>query len=70
MVHWTICLLKARGGDTDVMKQMMSDYTVEPINHDINEFNVKFHGPKEIHTNAEFQWFVLNFQMSIPTSLF
>ncbi|XP_015573626.1 ubiquitin-conjugating enzyme E2-23 kDa isoform X2 [Ricinus communis] len=25
---------------------MMSDYTVEPINDGINEFNVKFHGPK------------------------
>lgn len=31
----------------DVMKLMMSDYTVEPINDGINEFNVEFHGPKE-----------------------
>ncbi|GAV72576.1 UQ_con domain-containing protein [Cephalotus follicularis] len=33
--------------DMDVMKLMMSDYTVEPINDGINEFNVEFHGPKE-----------------------
>lgn len=26
---------------------MMSDYTVEPINDGINEFNVEFNGPKE-----------------------
>lgn len=31
----------------DVMKLMMSDYAVEPINDSINEFNVEFHGPKE-----------------------
>ncbi|CAK9162822.1 unnamed protein product [Ilex paraguariensis] len=31
----------------DVMKLMMSDYAVEPINDGINEFNVEFHGPKE-----------------------
>ncbi|XP_057482421.1 ubiquitin-conjugating enzyme E2-23 kDa-like isoform X1 [Actinidia eriantha] len=34
--------------DMDVMKLMMSDYAVEPINDGINEFNVEFHGPKEI----------------------
>ncbi|KAK2994094.1 hypothetical protein RJ640_024358 [Escallonia rubra] len=33
--------------DMDVMKLMMSDYAVEPINDGINEFNVEFHGPKE-----------------------
>ncbi|XP_010254271.1 PREDICTED: ubiquitin-conjugating enzyme E2-23 kDa-like isoform X1 [Nelumbo nucifera] len=33
--------------DMDVMKLMMSDYIVEPINDGINEFNVEFHGPKE-----------------------
>ncbi|KAF9602503.1 hypothetical protein IFM89_029802 [Coptis chinensis] len=33
--------------DMDVMKLMMSDYSVEPINDGINEFNVEFHGPKE-----------------------
>lgn len=27
--------------------RMMSDYTVEPINDEINKFNVEFHGPKE-----------------------
>uniref|UniRef100_M0ZTI0 Ubiquitin carrier protein n=1 Tax=Solanum tuberosum TaxID=4113 RepID=M0ZTI0_SOLTU len=31
----------------DVMKLMMSDYTVETINDGITEFNVEFHGPKE-----------------------
>lgn len=31
----------------DVMKLMMSDYAVEPINDGISEFNVEFHGPKE-----------------------
>ncbi|OIW00339.1 hypothetical protein TanjilG_27590 [Lupinus angustifolius] len=31
----------------DVMKLMMSDYTVETINDGLNEFNVEFHGPKE-----------------------
>lgn len=30
----------------DVMKLMMSDYAVEPINDGLNEFNVEFHGPK------------------------
>ncbi|XP_059644966.1 ubiquitin-conjugating enzyme E2-23 kDa-like [Cornus florida] len=33
--------------DIDVMKLMMSDYIVEPINDGISEFNVEFHGPKE-----------------------
>ncbi|XP_028094485.1 ubiquitin-conjugating enzyme E2-23 kDa-like isoform X1 [Camellia sinensis] len=33
--------------DMDVMKLMMSDYAVEPINDGISEFNVEFHGPKE-----------------------
>ncbi|KAK9117071.1 hypothetical protein Sjap_016018 [Stephania japonica] len=33
--------------DMDVMKLMMSDYKVEPINDGINEFNVEFHGPKD-----------------------
>ncbi|XP_060169952.1 ubiquitin-conjugating enzyme E2-23 kDa-like [Lycium barbarum] len=33
--------------DMDVMKLMMSDYTVETINDGITEFNVEFHGPKE-----------------------
>ncbi|KAI3699789.1 hypothetical protein L2E82_44329 [Cichorium intybus] len=33
--------------DMDVMKLMMSDYAVEPINDSINEINVEFHGPKE-----------------------
>ncbi|KAK9119645.1 hypothetical protein Scep_017738 [Stephania cephalantha] len=33
--------------DMDVMKLMMSDYKVEPINDGINEFNVDFHGPKD-----------------------
>lgn len=33
--------------DMDVMKLMMSDYTVEPINDGINEFNVEFQGPKQ-----------------------
>ncbi|XP_043723819.1 ubiquitin-conjugating enzyme E2-23 kDa-like isoform X1 [Telopea speciosissima] len=37
--------------DMDVMKLMMSDYSVETINDGINEFNVEFHGPKErLHT--------------------
>jgi len=31
----------------DVMKLMMSDYTVETINDGLNEINVEFHGPKE-----------------------
>lgn len=29
------------------MKLMMSDYSVEPINDEINKFIVEFHGPKE-----------------------
>ncbi|CAI9277061.1 ubiquitin-conjugating enzyme E2-23 kDa [Lactuca sativa] len=33
--------------DMDVMKLMMSDYAVEPVNDSINEINVEFHGPKE-----------------------
>ncbi|KAK9137600.1 hypothetical protein Sjap_008194 [Stephania japonica] len=33
--------------DMDVMKLMMGDYKVEPINDGINEFNVEFHGPKD-----------------------
>nr|XP_043606142.1 ubiquitin-conjugating enzyme E2-23 kDa-like [Erigeron canadensis] len=33
--------------EMDVMKLMMSDYAVEPINEGINELNVEFHGPKE-----------------------
>ncbi|KAI3462988.1 hypothetical protein Pfo_019651 [Paulownia fortunei] len=33
--------------DMDVMKLMMSDYIVEPLNDGINKFNVEFHGPKE-----------------------
>ncbi|GFQ02811.1 ubiquitin-conjugating enzyme e2 4 [Phtheirospermum japonicum] len=33
--------------DRDVMKLMMSDYNVEPIDDGINKFNVEFHGPKE-----------------------
>ncbi|CAI9766753.1 unnamed protein product [Fraxinus pennsylvanica] len=33
--------------DMDVMKLMMSDYSVETINDGISEFNVEFHGPKE-----------------------
>ncbi|KAF5739636.1 ubiquitin-conjugating enzyme E2-23 kDa-like [Tripterygium wilfordii] len=33
--------------DMDVMKLMMRDYVVEPVNDEINEFNVEFHGPKE-----------------------
>ncbi|PSR96687.1 Ubiquitin-conjugating enzyme like [Actinidia chinensis var. chinensis] len=33
--------------EMDVMKLMMSDYTVEMINDGLNEFNVEFHGPKE-----------------------
>ncbi|XP_068647919.1 ubiquitin-conjugating enzyme E2-23 kDa-like isoform X1 [Aristolochia californica] len=33
--------------DMDVMKLMMNDYAVEPVNDGINEFNVEFHGPKE-----------------------
>ncbi|GMI71469.1 ubiquitin-conjugating enzyme 5 [Hibiscus trionum] len=33
--------------EMDVMKLMMSDYNVETINDGLNEFNVKFHGPKE-----------------------
>ncbi|XP_071693547.1 ubiquitin-conjugating enzyme E2 5-like [Rutidosis leptorrhynchoides] len=33
--------------EMDVMKLMMSDYVVEPINDGINELNVEFHGPKE-----------------------
>ncbi|CAK9138638.1 unnamed protein product [Ilex paraguariensis] len=33
--------------EMDVMKLMMSDYTVETINDGLNEFNVEFHGPKE-----------------------
>ncbi|XP_068652334.1 ubiquitin-conjugating enzyme E2-23 kDa-like isoform X2 [Aristolochia californica] len=33
--------------DMDVMKLMMSDYAVEPVNDGISEFNVEFHGPKE-----------------------
>ncbi|KAL6973273.1 Ubiquitin-conjugating enzyme E2 5 [Sarracenia purpurea var. burkii] len=33
--------------EMDVMKLMMSDYTVEMINDGLNEFNVEFHGPKQ-----------------------
>ncbi|XP_010532272.1 PREDICTED: ubiquitin-conjugating enzyme E2-23 kDa-like [Tarenaya hassleriana] len=33
--------------EMDVMKLMMSDYSVETINDCLNEFNVEFHGPKE-----------------------
>ncbi|CAA0828496.1 Ubiquitin-conjugating enzyme E2 5 [Striga hermonthica] len=33
--------------DMDVMKLMMSDYSVEPIEDGINKFNVEFYGPKE-----------------------
>ncbi|XP_044465275.1 ubiquitin-conjugating enzyme E2 4-like [Mangifera indica] len=33
--------------EMDVMKLMMSDYSVEPINNGINELKVIFHGPKE-----------------------
>ncbi|KAK4257099.1 hypothetical protein QN277_006732 [Acacia crassicarpa] len=33
--------------EMDVMKLMMSDYTVETINDGLSEFNVEFHGPKE-----------------------
>ncbi|KAH9609944.1 hypothetical protein KSS87_003817 [Heliosperma pusillum] len=33
--------------ELDVMKLMMSDFTVEPNNDRIDEFNVVFHGPKE-----------------------
>ncbi|XP_038716008.1 ubiquitin-conjugating enzyme E2-23 kDa-like isoform X2 [Tripterygium wilfordii] len=29
------------------MELMMRDYVVEPVNDEINEFNVEFHGPKE-----------------------
>lgn len=31
----------------DIMKLMMSDYTVEMINDGINEYNVRSHGAKE-----------------------
>lgn len=31
----------------DVMKLMMSDYSVETINDGLNEFNVMFHGPRD-----------------------
>lgn len=31
----------------DVMKLMMSDYTVETVNDGLNEFNVLFNGPKD-----------------------
>ncbi|KAL3636617.1 hypothetical protein CASFOL_018916 [Castilleja foliolosa] len=56
--------------DMDVMKLMMSDYTVEPINDGINEFNVEFHGPKEtVLTKAEFGKSTWNSQMLILTSL-
>lgn len=30
-----------------ILSRMMSDYNVETINDGLNEFNVKFHGPKE-----------------------
>ncbi|KAG6467450.1 ubiquitin-conjugating enzyme E2 5-like isoform X2 [Zingiber officinale] len=33
--------------DMDVMKLIMSDYSVETINDGLAEFNVEFHGPKE-----------------------
>ncbi|KAK9747940.1 hypothetical protein RND81_02G025200 [Saponaria officinalis] len=33
--------------DMDVMKLMMSDYSVEMINDGLSEFNVMFNGPKE-----------------------
>ncbi|CAK8563061.1 unnamed protein product [Lathyrus sativus] len=33
--------------EMDVMKLMMSDYTVETINDGLTEFNVEFNGPKE-----------------------
>ncbi|XP_021733656.1 ubiquitin-conjugating enzyme E2-23 kDa-like [Chenopodium quinoa] len=33
--------------EMDVMKLMMSDYTVETINDGLNEFNVMFNGPKD-----------------------
>ncbi|XP_027919809.1 ubiquitin-conjugating enzyme E2 5-like isoform X3 [Vigna unguiculata] len=33
--------------DMDLMKLMMSDYKVEMINDDMQEFFVEFHGPKE-----------------------
>ncbi|KAL0343970.1 UNVERIFIED_CONTAM: Ubiquitin-conjugating enzyme E2 5 [Sesamum angustifolium] len=42
--------------DMDVMKLMMSDYTVEPINDGINEFNVEFHGPKESNVSLAVPW--------------
>ncbi|KAK2661837.1 hypothetical protein Ddye_000411 [Dipteronia dyeriana] len=32
--------------EMDVMKLMMSDYSVEPINDGISELKVEFHGPK------------------------
>ncbi|XP_027124501.1 ubiquitin-conjugating enzyme E2-23 kDa-like isoform X2 [Coffea eugenioides] len=33
--------------EMDVMKLMMSDYSVETVNDGLSEFNVLFHGPKE-----------------------
>ncbi|KAI7743644.1 hypothetical protein M8C21_016140 [Ambrosia artemisiifolia] len=33
--------------EMDVMKLMMSDYTVDTPNDRLNEFSVEFHGPKE-----------------------
>ncbi|KAL9458459.1 hypothetical protein AB3S75_007341 [Citrus x aurantiifolia] len=33
--------------EMDVMKLMMSDYSVEPINDGISELKVEFHGPKD-----------------------
>lgn len=36
-----------RRTDTDVMKLLMSDYQVNLVNDSMNEFYIKFHGPKE-----------------------
>ncbi|XP_021733655.1 ubiquitin-conjugating enzyme E2 4-like isoform X2 [Chenopodium quinoa] len=33
--------------ESDFMRMLMSDFTVETINDAVNEFNVVFHGPKE-----------------------
>ncbi|PPS01501.1 hypothetical protein GOBAR_AA19153 [Gossypium barbadense] len=45
--YWLKMSSPSKRREMDVMKLMMSDYNVETINDGLNEFNVKFHGPKE-----------------------
>nr|AFK33447.1 unknown [Lotus japonicus] len=48
--------------DMDFMKLMMSDYKVETINDDMQEFFVEFHGPK----NSPYQDGVWKLKVEIP----